>query len=812
MRDIPIDPARGPEAQGGDEELSLRRVLSAVRQRWFVVLPVFFVVLALGTWRTLHEPRRYRAAATVRVQQQRSPIAGMQPGMNMVDYRFDAMITEQRVIGSGAVARMVAQSLGFQLRVAQPDDALRSDIFGGTPPVVAPDAPQREYRLHFGDREATLSSAGRELARAPYGQQIAHAGFAFTVPRRPARGYEDGVVLQVVPLNVAAGDIQGSMGTTVQEKTNIIEISWSGTDPVTVAMVANGLADAYQEFSKQTIRDEQTRKITFIRENLRQQKDSLDIAQRDLRGFREGNKLTNVTSEQAALLQRISEFETQRREAALELDVFVSLLEKAGASSATDEDLRRIMGSDAVANNASIKTLYDRWFELEKERQSQMAARRIDESHEDVKALDSLINRTKRDLQQASNVYLTTLNTRLRTFDTQLAQLRDQLKQYPGLSATEQNLEGRARSIQKVYDDLLQQYQLSRIEQSVDASKVEVIDVASVPGWPVSPNRKRDVMLSAALGVLLGVMLAVLLDRLDNSIRSPDEVREQLGVNVLGMIPVIRVEHDQARLPTDAPLERLVTHADPRSVVAESYRSLRTNLAFARASQDVRTLVLTSPGPADGKSTTVANLAITFAQQGQRTLLIDADLRRAVLDKTFSVPRSPGLTELIIGSVGLDQAVHETQVPNLFVMGSGQFPPNPSELLGSPAMREILAEAKEKFDVVLFDSPPLLAVTDAAVLSTMVDGTVLVVRMGSTAREAARLAIARLRQVHARILGALLNDVHMRGPGYYGGYGYQYYAYYGSEANGGKGNGNGKPQGVLGRIRELTGIGGRDGR
>jgi polysaccharide biosynthesis transport protein len=809
VRELPLDLIRPPESRGGDDELSLRRVLVAVRRRWFAVLPAFLVVLALGTWRTLHEPRRYRAFATVRVQQQRPPIPGVPSGYSAVDYRYDAMIAEQRIIGSSAVAKLVADAEGMRLRIAEPANARRSEVFGTTPPVVDNAATIAEYELRFEDRAAILRSADREVARAPYGAPIAYGGLSFTVPSRPRRISQDHVVLEVVSRDVAAADILASMGTTVQEKTNIIEISYVGTDPVTVARVTNGIATAYEEFSKATQRAEQRNKITFIRDNLREQQDSLYRAQDALRAFKEGNRLTDVTAEQAALQSRIAGFETARREAVLEQNIFVSLLERADETSATDEELRRIMGTEAVANNSSIKTLYDRWFELEKDRQERITARGLSPKHEDVIAIDTMINRTKQDLQQASNVYLRGLNARIRQYDEQLSQLRMQTTQFPGLSATEKNLEGRVRSMQKIYDDLQQQYQVSRIEQSVDASKVEIIDEATVPGWPVSPNRKRDVMMAAALGLLLGVLIAVVLDRLDNSIRSPDEVREQLDVNVLGMIPVIRVDHDQSKMPSDAPLERLVTHADPRSVVAESYRSLRTNLAFARASQDVRTLVLTSPGPADGKSTTVANLAITFAQQGQRTLLIDADLRRAVLDKTFSVPRSPGLTELIIGSVDLDQAVHETQVPNLFVMGSGQFPPNPSELLGSPAMREILAEAKEKFDVVLFDSPPLLAVTDAAVLSTMVDGTVLVVRMGSTAREAARLAIARLRQVHARVLGALLNDVHMRGPGYYGGYGYQYYAYYGSEANG---NGNGKPQGMMGRIRELTGIGGRDGR
>jgi tyrosine-protein kinase Etk/Wzc len=308
--------------------------------------------------------------------------------------------------------------------------------------------------------------------------------------------------------------------------------------------------------------------------------------------------------------------------------------------------------------------------------------------------------------------------------------------------------------------------------------------------------------MSVALGLFLGVGLAVLLEKLDDSVKSADDLRDQLGISILGMIPAIKIDRDEQASLGPA-IERLVTHADPRSPVAESYRSLRTSLLFARTHQDLRTLVLTSPGPADGKSTTVANLAITFAQQGQRTLLIDADLRRAVLDKTFSVPRSPGLTDAIIGGATIAQAAHPTQVPNLFVMASGNFPPNPSELLGSNAMRKVLAEVREQFDIVLFDSPPLLAVTDAAVLSTMVDGTVLVVRMGSTATEAARRALAQLRAVHGRVLGFLMNDVNYKSSSYYGGYGYgyAYYSYYGSESNG---NGNGNGGGVAGRLRGLV--------
>jgi capsular exopolysaccharide synthesis family protein len=305
------------------------------------------------------------------------------------------------------------------------------------------------------------------------------------------------------------------------------------------------------------------------------------------------------------------------------------------------------------------------------------------------------------------------------------------------------------------------------------------------------------------LGLVLGVALAIGIERLDDSVKSPDELAKKFQLPVLGQIPAIRVT--KKKFNEALPINRLVSHVDPRSVVAEAYRSLRTNLAFARAQSRLRTIVLTSPGPADGKSTTAANLAITFAQQGQKTLLVDADLRRAVLDKTFSIPRTPGLTEVIVGIATFENAVHDTSVENLSVMGSGQLPPNPSELLGSERMREVLAQACARFDVVLFDSPPLLAVTDAAVLSTIVDGTILVVRTGSTTREAVRRAVTQLRNVHSHVLGAVLNDIDIRSGSYYGGYGYYAYAYENHET----GSANGNSGGVLDRIRTLTGRGTR---
>ena len=229
---------------------------------------------------------------------------------------------------------------------------------------------------------------------------------------------------------------------------------------------------------------------------------------------------------------------------------------------------------------------------------------------------------------------------------------------------------------------------LSRIAERDEDASVRLIDEAQQPTAPIAPNRKRIFFTSMIFGLLLGLGAAILLENLDDSVKSPEEMQVGLGLTVLGTIPRIRTAAN-GRSGERSVEERLVTHVDPRSPVAEAYRSLRTNLAFARVEQEVRTIVLTSPGPADGKSTTVANLAITFAQQGQRTLLIDADLRRAVIDKLFDVPRTPGLTDVLVGDAKLGDVVREAAIPNLAVIGSGRFPPNPAASISAKPPIEV---------------------------------------------------------------------------------------------------------------------------
>lgn len=293
------------------------------------------------------------------------------------------------------------------------------------------------------------------------------------------------------------------------------------------------------------------------------------------------------------------------------------------------------------------------------------------------------------------------------------------------------------------------------------AAKVTVVQQASLPTTPVVPQTTRNIALGAVVGLLLGIGLAVLRDRLDNTVKDRREAVEATQAAVIGSVP----------FDSDRPSHPLVSFGEGHSSSAEAYRQIRTNLQFLDVDKPPQAIVITSAVPNEGKSTTALNLAFALGESGHRVLLVEADLRRPRLARYLQLVENVGITNVLSGAAELEDVLQPTINPAVTVLAAGPHPPNPSELLGSSRLQALLVTLRSRYDYIVFDAPPLLPVTDGAVLTALADGAILVARHGHTEREKLARAAENLRTVDGRLLGTILNMV----PAKSSGYDYAYY-------------------------------------
>ena len=339
-----------------------------------------------------------------------------------------------------------------------------------------------------------------------------------------------------------------------------------------------------------------------------------------------------------------------------------------------------------------------------------------------------------------------------------------------------------------LYEGLLQKLKEAGVTAGLRSNNIREVDIARTPAAPSEPNIPRNLGFGFVLGLTSGIGLAFLLEGVDNTVRTPEQAQAISGLPSLGMIPLgpksTSETNSKPGLAVAASKEaiELITQSRPLSQMAESYRALRTSLLLTSVGSPPKTILITSALPREGKSTTSINTAIVLAQKGTRVLLIDADLRRPSIHKTLGMGPRIGLSNVLTGGATLQQAtVRSSLLPNLFILPAGTPPPNPSELLASARMFDLLAEVREQYDHIVLDTPPTLSVTDAVVLSTRADAVVLVIRSAQTTKPALRRARDILAQVNARVAGVLLNAVNLDSPDYYyyyeyqGKYGHRYY-------------------------------------
>lgn len=348
--------------------------------------------------------------------------------------------------------------------------------------------------------------------------------------------------------------------------------------------------------------------------------------------------------------------------------------------------------------------------------------------------------------------------------------------------------------INKNYSHIREKLEESKLNVAIKVGNTQLLDTAQYPRRPSSPDHKHDIIIGLLFGLGTGIFLAFLIEYLDNTLKTIDDI-EKYNLGVLGIIPSIGhpgkkrhrwlIANNRAlsNSNTRGLKRRLITKEDPKSPVSEAYRSLRTSMLYSTSEKNLKSILVSSAGPGEGKTTTVANLAITYANLGKKTLLVDTDLRRPVVHKVFDLERDPGITTYLSSATdNYTDLIQTSEVSNLSIITAGIIPPNPSELLGSNRMTKFVRQIENDWDMVLFDSPPMIAVTDATMISKEIDQVVLIVKVGQTDKKAFHHTINNLRNINAPLGGIIMNAVTSKssyGSYYY--YYYQYYHYYGSE-------------------------------
>ena len=586
---------------------------------------------------------------------------------------------------------------------------------------------------------------------------------------------------EVVRLEPYEDAITANEEVDTVEKTNLVSIRYHHSDPALAQKVANTLVDVFANNNKESL-ESGTRKSAAQLGSQIGTYDELVKKERDDRiAYAKQYGLPLTPTENNVPIQREQTYNKQLLDAQNEYRKLKADYDEAKAS--TD-----LLSNPEVQKNESVLKLRDKLSEL----QAQRAALRQTYTDEwpDIKKLDAQIKPLEQALEAAKRQILVSMESRYKAAEATERSLRQAYSQAHGVTAAQLDHELElAAMTQKLTSDEQYLNTLNQKERELKATgsdkgtNVSVVSYSRLPHEPTGPPRTRNILLALALALLAGIGLAFLLDFLDDTVKSLDDVDRYIHLPTLALIPAARSEKRlrEGEAPTAGASTALAMVEDVRSHVAESYRHLRTSLLLSSAGQAPKTILVTSSQPSEGKTTTAINTAFMLAQTGAEVLIIDCDLRRPRLHSNFNISNVRGLTNFLSGELPLDEVIQPFEkLPNLKLLPSGPIPPNPAELLGSEQMRRLLTLLGEKFAHIIVDSPPAVSFTDASILSTFVDGVILVIHSGRSSRAVVRRAKQQLLDVGAHIFGIVLNNVKLDTHGYYyGGYYGRYYYKYG---------------------------------
>jgi capsular exopolysaccharide synthesis family protein len=573
-----------------------------------------------------------------------------------------------------------------------------------------------------------------------------------------------------MPLSPAAAAVRSRVSVEPLPGGRLVNLRFRAYDPGIAARAANALAELYID-QRQELRFETSSEATgWLGERVGEQRKKLEDAERALLEYQQKHGIAEEGEGPAD--DQIAALTTAALNARMErLARETTLAQMRGVGPAQLASFPQIAASAGVqsarARIATLQADQARLGETLGERHPEMVAVRAE-----IRQAEDKLHAEVRAALRAFESEVQSARAREAVLDGNLERAKASSMAVSRNSVELSALKREVESNRQLYQTLTDRNKETGLESQLEATNVRIVEKAETPRAPFSPDRTRNYQLALLIGLAIGIGLTLLFENFDNTVRTPEDVKA-MSLPFLGMIPAVA---PAAGMTTVRP----AALRQPEGPVAEAYRVVRTNLLFSSVSEGGRALVVSSTNPGEGKTTTAANLALSLAANGARVLVVDADLRRPTLHQHFGISKTPGLSDVIVGKRQISEAILAPRGRNLHVLPCGYVPPNPAELLGSQVMREIVQALKSRYDWVLIDTPPVLAMADTPVLCPFVDGVILVVASEASSRPAVQRAIDQLAGVGGSVIGAVLNKVDLKRNSYYYSqyYGEYYRSYY----------------------------------
>jgi len=554
----------------------------------------------------------------------------------------------------------------------------------------------------------------------------------------------------------------------------LVDLKYQLSDPELAMRITNTIAKNYIEQNLEYKFTTSKEASDWLGDRLAEQRRQVEAAETALQRYREQHDAISLQDHENIVVQKLADLNaavTQAKTDRFQKQALYNQLQSLGGKNGALDTFPAILANTYIQQQkAELAQLQSQ--------QSQLSEKLGDKHPEIIKIRTAIqLSQAKLDgeigkvVQAVRNEYLAAVakeNSLMRALDQQKGEALAMNRKAIDYSV----LEREVQSNKQIYESLLQRAKETGVSRELKTSNIRVVDAAEQPRVPASPRKLLNFTLAFFGGGILAISLAFFFEYVDSRIKTPDEIRTYLGLTPLGMVPAVEPGSWQGNGP-------LICNGVPPGF-AEAIRAIRTNVLFSSAEEGARTIVVTSTAPGEGKTMIAANLAVGLAQAGQRVLLIDADMRCPRLHDLFKHKQEPGLSNLMVGHAAPSACIRKSNALGLWLLTSGRVPPNPAELLGSQRFKEFIRSLGDHFDSVVIDSPPTLAVTDAAVAAAAATGVVFVIGAEMTTRKAAKVAIQQLENARVRLVGAVLNRVELERNAYYysGYYKREYVQYY----------------------------------